>query len=638
MFTWSRDNSCSRLDRVYVSSHIGNRLIYSSVMRCPYSDHDAYCTAIMTTKLKQQSAYWHLNVSLLNDHIYVKLITHFWIKWQMLRDNYDDIRLWWDIGKVKIKELTQQYSIGLRSNILQNKAYLEEKIKHYEQELILNKSKIVFENLKQCRIELESMVKEEGQGALIRSRFNILNKIDKGTSFFFDLEKKNGKSKQMTHVILENGHVVDDVVGISRCVREYYSELFSPASVMKEEQSKIVYGLKQLSEEDKKMCDVGLNFNEITVAMTSLSINKSPGMDGLPVNFYSKFWDVLGRDLYDVILFSIEEGELPLSHRRAVLTLLPKDGNNGFIKNWRPISLLCADYKIFAKALSNRLSKVLASIIHETQSYAICKRKIYNNIHMIRDSIAYANLVNCPLAVLSLDQEKAFDRINHEYLFSALRGFGFSSYFISCIQIMYKNAQALVKINSKLLSPIKFGSGIKQGDPISAALYCLALEPLLVYLRSRMTSSSLNVHGDLFITSAYADDLCVLCTNNEGFDIIKEALRIYEKASSAKVNYSKSVGLWSGSWKERDDLPLGLKWTKDGFKYLGIFLGNTESFEKKNFVSIKSDIEIVLKKWKFLAPILSYRGRVLIINNLCASKLWHKVMCSLIEDSLIKEI
>ena len=57
IFTWSRDNSCSRLDRIYVSSHISNRLIYSSVMRCPYSDHDAYCTAIMTTQLKQQSAY-----------------------------------------------------------------------------------------------------------------------------------------------------------------------------------------------------------------------------------------------------------------------------------------------------------------------------------------------------------------------------------------------------------------------------------------------------------------------------------------------------------------------------------------------------------------------------------------------------
>ena len=56
----------------------------------------------------------------------------------MLRGNYDDIRWGWDIGKVKIKELTQQYSVGLKSNILENKVYLEEKIKYYKKELIFN--------------------------------------------------------------------------------------------------------------------------------------------------------------------------------------------------------------------------------------------------------------------------------------------------------------------------------------------------------------------------------------------------------------------------------------------------------------------------------------------------------------------
>ena len=138
MFTWSRDNSCSRLDRVYISSHISNRLVYSSVIRCPYSDHDAFCTGFMTSKVKQQSAYWHFNVSLLNDKSYVKIITFFWKKWQLFRSNYDDIRMWWDIGKIKIKDLTQQYSIGLKNKILDNKIYLEEKIKYYENELISN--------------------------------------------------------------------------------------------------------------------------------------------------------------------------------------------------------------------------------------------------------------------------------------------------------------------------------------------------------------------------------------------------------------------------------------------------------------------------------------------------------------------
>ena len=109
--------------------------------------------------------------------------------------------------------------------------------------------------------------------------------------------------------------------------------------------------------------------------METLAIDKSPGIDGFPVNFYSHFWDTLGHDFFNVVLFSLQKGEFPISCRRAILSLLPKSDNNGYIKNWRPISLLCSDYKIFAKLITLRLKKVLPSIIHETQSYAIEKTK-----------------------------------------------------------------------------------------------------------------------------------------------------------------------------------------------------------------------------------------------------------------------
>ena len=75
IFTWGRENSHSRLDRVYVSSHISNRLVYSSIVHYPYSKHYALCTVIMTSKVNEQS--WHFNVSLLNDKIYVNIIIIF---------------------------------------------------------------------------------------------------------------------------------------------------------------------------------------------------------------------------------------------------------------------------------------------------------------------------------------------------------------------------------------------------------------------------------------------------------------------------------------------------------------------------------------------------------------------------------
>ena len=408
----------------------------------------------------------------------------------------------------------------------------------------------------------------------------MINKIDKGTTFFFDLEKKNGKSKQITHLIQVNGNVIDNPDLISQHVRDYYYDLFTPKLLVKENQHVLLSGMKHISEEQRIMCGKAITFKELTIAMETLAIDKSPGIDGFPVNFYRHFWDTLGHDFFNVVLFSLQKGEFPISCRRAILSLLPKSGNNGYIKNWRPISLLCSDYKKFAKLITLRLKKVLPSIIHVTQSYAIEKRRIHDNVHMMRDVISFANSTNCPLSILSLDQQKAFDRINHDYLYMVLKIFGFSEYFISCVKLMYKGAQALIKINSKLLSPIEFNSGVKQGDPSSAALYCLALEPFLVHLRNKMEGHGLNVLGHSFITSAYADDLCIICTKDEGFEIVNETLELYTSASSAKVNFVKSIGLWCGSWRERKDSPLGLKWTNKGIKYLGVFLGNTVDFEK----------------------------------------------------------
>jgi len=68
----------------------------------------------------------------------------------------------------------------------------------------------------------------------------------------------------------------------------------------------------------------------------------------LPVDFYKSFWSELGEDLLEVLNESLAEGQLPLSCRRAVLTLLPKKGDLADIKCWRPVSLLCSDYKLLS--------------------------------------------------------------------------------------------------------------------------------------------------------------------------------------------------------------------------------------------------------------------------------------------------
>ncbi|KAG6930803.1 hypothetical protein G0U57_002896, partial [Chelydra serpentina] len=98
--------------------------------------------------------------------------------------------------------------------------------------------------------------------------------------------------------------------------------------------------LPTVSAGDRDRLELPLTLAEFSEAFRRMPTNKSPGVDGLTVEFYRVFWDVLGPDLVTVWAESLESGVLPLSCRRAVLALLPKKGDPHDLRNWHPFSLL----------------------------------------------------------------------------------------------------------------------------------------------------------------------------------------------------------------------------------------------------------------------------------------------------------
>ncbi|CAM2115831.1 unnamed protein product [Caretta caretta] len=219
--------------------------------------------------------------------------------------------------------------------------------------------------------------------------------------------------------------------------------------------------------------------------------NKSPGMNGLTMEFYRMFWDVFGLDLVIVWPESLQSGVLPLSCRPAVLTLLPKKGDLHDLWNWCPVSLLSTDYKVIAKAISLLLGSVLADLVHPNQTYTVPGRTIFDNLYLIRDLLELGCKDSLSFALLSLDQEKAFDRLDHEYLLGTLWAFGFGPQFVGFLQVLYANAECLVRLNWTLTEPVSFGRGVRQRCPLSGQLYALAIEPFLRLLRRRLTGLAL---------------------------------------------------------------------------------------------------------------------------------------------------
>lgn len=81
-----------------------------------------------------------------------------------------------------------------------------------------------------------------------------------------------------------------------------------------------------------------------------------------------------------------------------------------------------------------------------------------------------------------------------------------------------------------------------------------------------------------------------------------------------------------GNWQaEKPTLPCGMFWTKGGFKYLGVFLGDVITVEK-NWENVLEKVQGRLARWNWLLTKMSYRGKVLVINNLVASMLWQMTL------------
>uniref|UniRef100_A0A670HZZ0 Reverse transcriptase domain-containing protein n=1 Tax=Podarcis muralis TaxID=64176 RepID=A0A670HZZ0_PODMU len=306
-----------------------------------------------------------------------------------------------------------------------------------------------------------------------------------------------------------------------------------------------------------------------------MKLGKTPGPDGLSAKYYKVLGNQLAPALCEVMNDILKDGKIPESWREAFITLIPKSDTDKLnIKNYRPISLLNNDYKIFADIMANRLKKHLTDLIHKDQAGFLPNRFLKDNVRHVINLIEYLEINNnVPAVLMFVDAEKAFDNVSWMFMIKCLEKAGIEGDFLKGIQAIYSTQSAKLVINNNLTNQFKIEKGTRQGCPLSPLLFIMVLEILANKIRTASEVRGIRIGLKEFKLKAYADDL--ILSLEEPRESIGKALEImeeYGKLSGFKLNKLKTKMLTKNlksDGKEELERKFGIKIAKK-IKYLGI--------------------------------------------------------------------
>jgi Reverse transcriptase (RNA-dependent DNA polymerase)/zinc-binding in reverse transcriptase len=400
--------------------------------------------------------------------------------------------------------------------------------------------------------------------------------------------------------------------------RSFYQSLYARGRTSPEAQlALLAHATRSISEEGATGLEDPIDATDVGNTISHLARWKAPGPDGLPAEFYRTFSTHISPFLARLFEECIADQILPASFGSSRVVLLFKKGDRTDLANWRPISLMNIDEKIISKILTDRLQECMPTIISPAQTGFIKGRSIFDNIWALEHALEAGHDRSLQGSLTFLDQEKAYDRVDHAYLFACLENAGIGGTWLSWIRLTYGRLSASITVNGFISDPLAVKQGLRQGDPLSPLLYNIVLEPLLRYLETHIRGLKFGTFS--LRTMAYADDLVVALRNRRDARTLDRALRLHRDACNAKVNDHKTLSLFLPGTQPFTRFQR-IAWDVP-FKYLGIqYQGGRVAWHVQR-EQILSLVTQRLESWKDRA--LSISGRILLLNTFALSRLWY---------------
>uniref|UniRef100_A0A803J534 Reverse transcriptase domain-containing protein n=1 Tax=Xenopus tropicalis TaxID=8364 RepID=A0A803J534_XENTR len=335
--------------------------------------------------------------------------------------------------------------------------------------------------------------------------------------------------------------------GILEVVRTYYADLFKSKALDRERMKAFLEGTPgpDLHDLDFSSLVADILEDEVRKAIDQLKLKKAPGPDGLTAEFYKTFKDLLAPILVEVFRDCLGGGILPPSMRLSSLVLLSKGKDPSEVKNWRPIALLNTDRKLLAKVLFSRLILFSGTLLSREQFCTVKGRSIFGALLSVREVFETCKAHNRGKYVLGLDQAKAFDRVDHEYLWATLRKYGIPEQFTNWLAALYREGESFPLVNGWRGQSFGVEAGVRQGCPLSPLLYVFAIDPFLRSVQALDLEGFRAPHCLPLKLVAYADDVSVVISQPEEVGMLMGVIGSYSEASGSLVNTDKSEAFWT---------------------------------------------------------------------------------------------
>jgi exonuclease III len=659
-FTWNRGKCYSRLDMVFASDIIENKVVSASTdWAFDNSDHAMVdITFSLPNSRRKGPGLPRIDATILGDeHIRVEVENRLvdliqqapitWNpeqRWEYIKMSIRSI-MWEISARIKKVENVEIEAIKSQLNMLQNtKARLsaDGKLGSRLESQIDNDILEFDKTLDEYRIK-------RSKALAFKAKSKWFNEGEKSNKYFLNLIKKRSAENEI--ISLNDGEKsAHNQKDIEELIRNFYENLYAEDKKLNQNYNDFFPECPKLNETQRIEMDKEITLDELEVTIGSCD-DSAPGPDGIMYSVYKKLWRILGKHLLECWKYSKSTGILPLSQRNSSITLLPKEGKDlSQIANWRPITLTNCDLKIFTKCYATRMSSVLDKLIHPSQTAYIPGRSVHDNLRMFEFYKNYCNRYNVDAILMSLDAKKAFDSVDHRYMFATLRKYGFSENFIEVVKLLYNDIKADILVNGYKTCMIRICRCVKQGDALSCALFILCIDPLIRRIEANKEIESMNIQTPLSNRKintkcgGFADDVGVVIKNRiRSIEGIFKEYEIFSAFSGIQINETKTEIMPLLKSKKLETVhtrcygrTVNLKMV-NSIKICGITFSNDENLTYRDNVTNKIDnLKAKMLAWQFRA--LTISGKIQVCKTFGISQLIYSMQICDFKDNDLNDV